>query len=290
MGRVIRHLAALLSVAAHAPGVAAALDAALEIEFARANLATADFGEARLSGSEYRFGLRGASLPAGEPWFRWGLDYTYQRYEYSGLPSRNRDLHRLALPLSWRGAGVLGWHAEFRPMAATSSNVFQELWSRGSSDDFMWHGRVTLGRPPIGRGWGWRVGAARDDAFGDERFYPLAALLRQHEGVRIELGWPVSRAMRATGRGIEAGGEVAPAGARWHVVSDERDGASFDYEVRAWRTGGILRWQAAGGFVLTTRLGLEFDRRHRLEDDTGAVVNRAVDEAAWFELSAGYRW
>jgi acetyl esterase/lipase len=274
-----------------APGlVAAAPRSPPEIEFTRSSLATADFGDARLRGTEYGLEIRGASLPVGEGEFRWALDYAYQRYEYSGLPSRNRDLHRLELPLSWQVDAPRFWLAELRPVVASSSNVFKELWSRGSSDDFMWHGRALLGRSPVGRGWGWQLGGTWDDAFGRERVYPVAALLRQHEGVSMELGWPVSRAMRDAGRGIEAGGEIVPAGARWHVVSDERDGASFDYEVRAWRAGGILRWRSTGGLVLTTRLGLEFDRRHRLEDDTGASVNRAVDEAAFFALAAAYRW
>ena len=283
--------AILLSVTVLAPGMTAATPGpAPEIELTRSSLATADFGDARLSGTEYRVAIRGASLPAGELEFRWVLDYAYQRYEYSGLASRNRDLHRVELPLSWHGDAAVSWTVELRPVVASSSNVFKDLWSRGSSDDFMWHGRALLGRTPVGPGWGWHLGGARDDAFGRERVYPVVALLRQHEGVRMELGWPVSRAMREAGRGIEAGGELAPAGARWHVVSDERDGASFDYEVRAWRASGILRWRAAGGLVLTTRLGLEFDRRHRLEDDMGATVTRAVDEARFFELSAGYRW
>jgi hypothetical protein len=260
------------------------------MEVARANLATADFGDARLSGTEYRVAVRGASPAAGDGGFRWALDYAYQRYEYSGLPSRNRDLHRLELPLAWQVDAPLSWAVELRPVVASSSNVFKEIWSRGTSDDLMWHGQAWLGRPPVGKGWGWQLGGARDDAFGRERVYPLAALLRQHAGVRIELGWPVTRAMHEAGRGIEVGGEVAPAGARWHVVSDERDGASFGYEVRTWRASGILRWRGANGFALTTRLGLEFDRRHRLEDDMGATVNRAVDEAGYFELSAGYRW
>ena len=96
--------------------------------------------------------------------------------------------------------------------------------------------------------------------------------------------------MLEVARGVEVGGEVAPAGARWHVVSDERDGASFDYEVRAWRAGARLRWQTAGGLFLTTRAGLEFERRHRLEDDTGAVADQGVGEATFVELAAGYRW
>jgi hypothetical protein len=280
-----------LMLAVLAPGLAfGTAGAPLEIELARGSLATADFGDARLSGTENRILVRGPSMPAGESEFRWALDYAYQRYEYRGLPTRNRDLHRLEVPLQWQGDAALGWTLELRPVIASSSNVFKEIWSRGGSDDFMWHGQASVERSPGGAGWGWRLGAARDDAFGREAVYPVAALLRQHEGARVEIGWPASRALLDVGRGIELGGEVAPAGARWHVVSDERDGASFDYEVRAWRAGALLRWRPAGGFVLTTHLGLEFDRRHRLEDDTGATVNRAVDEAAYFELSAGYRW
>jgi hypothetical protein len=263
---------------------------AAQFEYTRGFLATADFGDARLGGTENRLAIRGASRPAGEGAFRWALDYAYQRYEYTGLASRNRDLHRLEVPLSWQGDAALSWMVELRPVIATSSNVFKELWSRGGADDLMWHGRALAGHAPGGPGWGWHLGVARDDAFGREAVYPVAALLRQHRGVTMEIGWPVTRAMRDIGRGVELGGEVAPAGASWHVVSDERDGASFDYEARAWRAGAILHWRSAGSFMLTTRAGLEFDRRHRLEDDTGASVNRAVDEAVYFELSAGYRW
>lgn len=289
--RIASILVAMLPLVVHAPGLATGMPGtAPEIEFTRSSLAGADFGDARLRGTENRIAVRGAPRPAADGEFRWAVDYAYQRYEYSGLPSRNRDLHRLALPLSWHGDAPLSWMIELRPVIASSSNVFKEIWSRGGADDFMWHGRAILERPPRGPGWGWRLGAARDDAFGRERLYPVFALQRQHDGVRVELGWPVSRAMLEAGRGFEAGGEVAPAGARWHVVSDERDGAGFDYEVRAWRAGAILRWRSAGGLMLATRLGLEFERRHRLEDDAGAPVNRAVREAGYFELTAGYRW
>lgn len=290
-GRLTSTLAVLLPLLVVDPGLFAAVPgAAAEIELSRTSLATADFGDARLRGTGYRVAIRGAGLPAGEGEFRWALDYAYQRYEYTGLASRNRDLHRLELPMSWHGGAPLAWMFELRPVIASSSNVFKELWSRGGSDDFMWHGRATLERTPRGTGWGWRLGAARDDAFGRELAYPSATLIRQHGGARIELGWPVSRAMLEAGQGIEAGGELAPAGARWHVVSDERDGASFHYRTRAWRAGAILRWRSAIGIVLAMHAGLEFERRHRLEDDTGTIVNRAVDEARYLELSAGYRW
>lgn len=268
----------------------AAVDSPPRFEFTRTSLATADFGDARLRGTENRLLIRSTSRQAGDAQFRWILDYAYQRYEYEGLASRNRDLHRMELPLIWDGEAGYSWSAELRPVVASSSNVFKELWSRGSADDFMLHGRTLFGRSAGGPRWGWHLGAARDDAFGRERAYPVVALLRQHGGVTMELGWPVSRAMRTAGQGFETGGELAPAGNRWHVVSDERDGASFDYETRAWRAGAIVRWRSAAGLVLTTRAGLEFERRHRLEDDAGAVVNRAISEIRYFELAVGYRW
>lgn len=284
-------LAAALSLAALAPAYASALrDAPPQFELVRTTLAAAEFGEARLRGTGDRVTIRGAALPAGDGAFRWALYYAYQRYEYTALPSRNRDLHRLELPLSWYGDAPSPWMLELRPVIASSSNVFKEIWSRGSSDDYMWHGRATLEHPPRGMGWGWRLGAARDDAFGRELIYPEFALLRQHGGVRMEFGWPVTRAMLEAGGGIEAGGEIAPAGARWHVVSDERGGASFDYRTRAWRAGATLSWRSAVGFVITARGGLEFERRHRLEDDTGTTVDRAVGEAGYFELAAAYQW
>lgn len=281
--------AALLWLALAVPGCAAARAAApAVIEFARDTVATSDFGDARLQGTANRLALRSSAESATH--FRWGLDYAYQRYEYQGLASRNRDLHRLAVPLGWQVDGPLPWSVELRPVIATSSNVFKDFLSRGSADDFMWHGRAAIERPPRGREWGWRLGVARDDGFGREAVYPVAALLRRYGGMFMELGWPVTRAMLQAGRGVELGGEIAPAGGRWHVVSDERDGARFDYEVRAWRAGAIARWRADRGFLLAARAGLEFDRRHRLEDDTGATVQRAVGEAMYVTVSAGYQW
>jgi hypothetical protein len=289
--RLTSAVAVLLSLLVADPSpTAAAPGTPPEIALSRTSLATANFGEARVRGTEHRLAIRGPSSQSSDVQFRWALDYSYQRYEYEGLPSRNRDLHRLELPLSWHGEAAYSWTVELRPVIASSSNVFKEIWSRSSSADFMLHGRAMLERSPGGSGRGWRLGAARDDAFGRESIYPVVAFLRQQGGARIELGWPVSRAILEAGRGIELGGELAPAGARWHVVSDERDGASFDYKVRAWRASAIVRSQLAGGLLLTTRAGLEFERRHRLEDDTGAAVNRGIGEATFFELSASFRW
>jgi hypothetical protein len=51
-----------------------------------------------------------------------------------------------------------------------------------------------------------------------------------------------------------------------------------------------LQWRPASRWQVTARAGVEFDRRHRFEDDAGARVNRAADDAAYAELSVAYRW
>ena len=265
-------------------------DAPFEAEFTRGALATADFGDARLRGAENRLSFRGPQTPAGGGEFRWALDYAYQRYEYSGLPSRNRDLHRLEVPLSWHSDAAYSWTTELRPVVASSSNVFKELWSRGSSDDLMLHGRVTRAHVPAGEGWGWRLGVANDDAFGQEHLYPVVAVLHEVGRLRATYGWPETQLAWHAMPQLELGAEIGPAGARWHVVSDERDGAEFFYELRAWRAGGTVLWRPAARWQVTARAGVEFDRRHRFEDDEGARVNRAADDAAYAELSVAYRF
>jgi hypothetical protein len=287
------HLAGIagLMLAAATPGLAfGTAGAPLELELARDSLATADFGDARLNGTENRLLIRGPSIPAGESKFRWALDYAYQRYEYQGLPSRNRDLHRLEIPLRWQVYEAAPWDLEVRPVIAASSNVFKELWSRGSSDDLMLHGRVTREHAPAGEGWGWRLGVARDDAFGQAHVYPVVAVLHEVGRLRATYGWPETQVAWQAMPQLEFGAEIRPAGARWHVVSDERDGAEFFYELRAWRAGGSVQWRPMARWQLTARAGVEFDRRHRFEDDEGARVNRAADDAAYAEVAFAYRW
>jgi len=262
----------------------------LEIELGRGSLATADFGDARLSGTENRVAIRGQPIAAGEGEFRWALDYAYLRYEYQGLPSRDRDLHRLELPLTWQRNAALAWTLELRPLIATSSNVFKDYLNRGSGDDLMLHGRWIVESAPAHGAWRWRAGLAHDDVFGEERVYPVVAALRSGEAYRLEIGWPWTRVARQLGPGLELGASLGPAGARWHVVSDERDGASFDYEVEAWRAAVTIAWRRPAGWFLAMGSGLEFSRRHRLEDDLGGTVDRSVDDASFVELAGGYRW
>lgn len=277
-------------LAAATPGLAGEIPGGpLEIELGRGSLATADFGDARLSGTDYRISIRAPATPPGGNEFRWALDYAYQRYEYVDLPTRNRDLHRLELPLRWLGGHWLRWDLELRPVIAASSNVFKEIWSRGTSDDLMLNGRAGISPTGEEGRWNWRAGIAYDDAFGRRTLYPELGLIWRGGAFRAQLGWPSSSLSWRPGR-IELGAAIAPAGARWHVVSDERDGDDFNYVVRAWRADTSVRWHGGESFSVTARAGVEFDRRHRLEDDNGAVVDQSANDAPFAEVVLSYRW
>jgi hypothetical protein len=277
-------------LAAATPGLAgAAPGAPLELELVRGSLASADFGDARLSGTDYRISIRAPSMPAGENEFRWALDYAYQRYEYVDLPTRDRDLHRLELPLRWLGGRALRWDLEIKPVIAASSNIFKEIWSRGTTDDLMLNGRAGISPAGEDGRWNWRAGIAYDDAFGRRTLYPELAALWRGGALAAQLGWPRSSLSWHSGP-VELAAGIAPAGARWHVVSDERDGSDFDYVLRAWRADASARWRPAESFSITARTGIEYDRRHRLEDDNGALVDRAAQDALFAEIVLDYRW
>ena len=276
--------------AATMPGLAGgAAGTPLEIELARGSLATADFGDARLSGTENRIAIRGPSMPAGENEFRWALDYAYQRYEYVDLPTRDRDLHRLELPLRWLGGRGWRWDLEMEPVIAASSNIFKEIWSRGTSDDLMLNGRAGISPAGNDGHWNWRAGIAYDDAFGRRTLYPELSVVWRGGALGAQLGWPSSSLSWYPGR-MELGAAIAPAGARWHVVSDERDGSDFDYVLRAWRADTSVRWHGSESLSVTARAGVEFERRHRLEDDDGALVDRPAQDALFAEIVLDYRW
>jgi hypothetical protein len=256
-----------------------------ELELGRGNVSTAGFGDAQVNASDHHVTARGHA--AG---IDWQLGYAYRRFEYQGVDSRDRDLHRLALALRWdHASGALRRTLEVRPVIATSSNVMKDFVSRGSADDLMLHGVVRLERAAA-RGWGWQVGLARDDVFGAQRFYPVAAATWTQRAFRAELGWPESRLDWQPAPGLSLGAGVAPAGNRWHVVSDERDGAEFSYELRAWRAGFDGRWHFGSGWAVIAQAGREFERRHRFEDDTGVRIDRRAAAAPYTEFGLAYRW
>ncbi len=264
--------------------LAAAPARALEVELVTGSVAEAALGADRVSAREQRLAARwqGAGL-------HWRYDYAYRRFEYQRADGRDRDnLHRMSLEARWQGEGVSQPALTLRPVIATSSNVMKEFASRGSSDDWMLHAAATI--TAYAGGQQWLLGLAYDDAFGGLRAYPRAALLLAGTGWRAELGWPVARVDVRAAPQVELGALVAPAGSRWHVVSDARGGAEFDYVLRARRAGVHARWQSAGGWTLQAQAGIEFDRRLQFESGAGARIDAGAADAPFAGVTLAYRW
>lgn len=275
-------LLAALALAPHAS--AQSRDGSVEAHYLA--LDDARFGTARMDGFET--GVR-AWTPTFGAGFAVGADYVYTHYSYEGLPTRDRDLHRLAVPVRWSSHGATSVTLTATPTVATSSNVFQDLFSRGTGDDFALYASATVQRE-ADSGWGWRLGAAYDDSFGDPKVYPVAAMTYAGTNVALELGWPRASAQWRANDAFDLGVEVHPAGARWHVVSDERDGADFDYVVEAWRAAIVANWRFAPRWNVAARIGSEFDRHHDFEDDTGARIDVDAQSAAFAAFALGFEF
>lgn len=270
---------ALLGFAPTAP--THAQEAGIDLHYLR--LHEADLGAARMSGREQGLALQSPAFDLLGGGFTVGADYVYTHYAYSGLASRDRDLHRLAVPLQWRSNGSYTMRLAAVPTVATSSNVFKDLFSRGDGDDVNLYGSATLESAPAS-GWGWRAGAGYDDRFGKPQAYPVLVALYQQPGIALELGWPRTRVDWRPHERWRLGLQIAPAGRSWHVVSDERDGAQFDYVVEAWRASLSAQWTFAARWHFVAELGSEFDRHHDFEDDHGA----RIDEDAASTILVGF--
>ena len=243
----------------------------------------ADFGTG-VQVRERQAGLRAWSrdFTADRVDFRIGADYAYTRYAFEGLPTRPRDLHHLFVPLRWRERDDR-WLVVVAPVVASSSNVFKDFVDRGGRDDVDLHLRLQVerwSRPAIG----WRVALVRDTAFGAPRFYPAAALLWKAKRVVAELGVPSSRIDWQARDRLALGAAVFPTGGSWHVVSDERDGAEFDYRARAWRAALTADWRPWRWLRASAQAGIEFRRRYEFGDDTGAVIDREAGSARYWRL------
>lgn len=215
-----------------------------------------------------------------------GIDYQYTRYEYEGVNSRDRDLHRLQLPLRFAAAsGDWQFGGYVAPGVSTSSNVFKDFFNRGSSDDVFVAGRFIAARQSGDRRF--LAGLAYDRTFGKPRLYPVAGVeFPAGERLKLRLAYPdpgfrydISNRQRLTG-------SIYPAGHQWHVVANDF-ASEFDYRVRALRSQ--LTWSVALSDLITIDLsgGYETRRRHELNDDLGArVVSDLADE--WL-LALGIR-
>ena len=246
----------------------------------------AALGDARIRERETGLGLWSPEFAFDRFAFRVAANYAYTRYEYEGLMTRDRDLHHLHLPMQWRDYDDR-WLVVLTPVIATSSNVFKDLFKRGSRDDLDLYGRWQYQRW-TGSAHGWRVALVRDAAFGAPRLYPAAALLWRGDRVEAELGLPTTRVAWKARDDLALGVAIFPTGGQWHVISDERGGAKFDYRARAWRGAVTAGWSPWRRLRLSAQAGIEFERHYDFEDDTGAPIGRDAGSAAYYRLEVSF--
>jgi hypothetical protein len=213
---------------------------------------------------------------------RWtlGMDYLYTRHEYTGVAGRDRDLHRLQLPIGLSlDAGHGRLDAFVAPGVATSSNVFKDLGSRYSGDDFLLTGRIEA-RIHSSPGSAWLIGLAHDRSFGESRSWPVAGIeYHPTASVGLRLAWPDPALSLARSDRQSLLVEVFPAGQRWHVVSDEL-GERFDYRMEAWRARATWSIRIAASVVIDVSVGWEFGREHGFTDDTGRRIETGAEDGA----------
>jgi len=226
-----------------------------------------------------RFALGAATLDLG-------VDYQYTHYEYDAVDSRNRDLHRLQLPV-WLSIPGDGWRirAHAAPGIFTSSNVLKDFFDRGSRDDIYVSARIEASGADPSRPW--IVGVAHDRAFGESTTYPVIGLnLAPRDGIDIRLAWPDPAIHIRPSDRHRVSLELFPAGSQWHVRTDDFT-SEWDYRFEAWRSQLSLNLSLFEGTSLDLSLGYEFDRRHHFTDDQGIRID-ARAESQWF-FAIGFR-
>lgn len=217
-----------------------------------------------------------------------GIDYEYTRYTYDSVESRNRDLHRLQLPIGVRAdAGRWRLDAMVAPGIATSSNVFQEAWDMASSDDYFATAELeaTL---PTGNTASWLVGLAWDRSFGTPRVYPVFGwnyTPTAKFAARIAFPDPSLR-FEATERQTWTI-RLYPAGFEWRVLDDDLV-TEFDYSVEAWRAEAWWSVRAWRSIFVDLSAGYEFGRHHAFTDRNGTRIDRDVGDALL--ITVGLRW
>ena len=252
------------------------------------SVAGADFGDDATI-RERQSGLRGWSSEYryDSVAFRFAAAYAYTRYEFDGLDSRDRDLHHLHVPLHWRTHDAR-WLAVLTPVIATSSNIFKDLVNRGTRDDYDLYARLEHRAVAPNGALGWRAALVRDAAFGRPLAYPELAILWSDGRVEADVGLPRARVDWKARDDLALGISVAPAGAQWHVVSDERGGAEFDFRARAWRGAFNAAWRPWRFLRVNAQLGIEFARNYEFEDDSGTPIKRDAASAPYWRIDLAW--
>ena len=240
-----------------------------------------------VDGSEYRAVIDSRYFSLAELNLAVGLDYQYTRFEYDGIQGRNRDLHRLQIPVFFNtAAGAWDLRGFVAPGVSTSSNVMKDLLDEATGDDLILSGRLEgLGRR--GEESSWLLGIAWDRAFGDDALYPVVgAVWEPGDKLHLRAAFPDPEVIFQKSPRQVWSVRLFPAGHRWHVESDELDD-DFDYELEAWRLAGVWSIRLWKAIWFDLRLGYEFARHHEFIDDTGRAIDADVDDQ-WL-LGVGFR-
>ncbi len=241
---------------------------------------------AELAGMEHHLFLGLFRADAAVTTFDIGIDYEYVRYEYTNVDSRNRDLHRLQIPVLF-DSDFKSWHLRgfVAPGVSTSSNVFKDFLNRGSSDDTFVSARAAMHRGETTREW--FVGVAYDRSFGEPRVYPVAGVeLTPTPALRIRLAFPdPGFELQVSGR-QSLQGRVTPAGHQWRVVTDDFS-SSFDYRVEALRAQLNWNYRIWRQLSIDLSVGHESGREHQFASNSGTTVKSAVASQWLFAL--GFR-
>lgn len=238
---------------------------------------------ASLSTEEWNFGAGFKRYELDDGRIDLGLDYQYTRYVYQGIPSRNRDLHRLQFPVGFYfDREAYAWRGYVAPSISTSSNVLGDFFNRGSSDDLFVAARIEYAGS--GQAASWFGGVAYDRSFGRQRLYPVAGVdITAGDRLSARIAFPDSHLRYAIGDKQAFTARLFPAGHRWHVATDDFS-SEFDYSVEAVRarlSWSIEFWR---GLTLDVSAGYEVGRRHEFTDDLGNRIESDIDDQWLFGI------
>ncbi len=251
-------------------------------------LPTADLPpDATVSTEDTPIAVAFARFSAGAATIDLGFDWQHTRYEFEGIDSRNRDLHRVQFPI-WIAAPMGKWQLQsvVAPSIFTSSNVLGDFFNRGSSDDLAVTARVELRGSSAHRPW--VIGVAHDRSLGKSETYPVLGFAYEAgDDLALRLTWPDPGLRVRLAERQYGSFRLFPAGSQWHVRTDDFT-REFDYRFEAWRSQFNWNVGFANNLSLDLSLGYEFGRSPHFTDRLGARINRDADDQWLFAV--GFRW
>ena len=240
---------------------------------------------ASVGSGDYQLRTGDLQFHAFDTRFMLGIDYEYTHYEYSGIDSRDRDLHSLAIPIRFSTESD-GWRIDgyVAPVIATSSNVFKDFLNHGSARDVYINTMFEVHVPNSP----WFIGAAFDRRFGSAHPYPVfGAWVHASPAIDLRLAFPDPAAVFRISERLTADVRIYPAGQEWRVVTDDFAN-EFDYRMEAIRSQVNWNIRLTENWSVDLGIAYESEREHRLVDRNGALVDSTVD-SEWL-LVAGFRF